>query len=538
MKRLLLSASFPALCLSALAADLPQPKVLESSNANAISANGRYVVADGFAGVKIFDLEDEKEYDYTEASPAGMYTAGFANCVSSNGIVVGYGNAGALYWKDGIWHKIKIPASTKGSTLVNSITPDGSRICGSIGQEEMSAGENDVLRQVPCIWNWNPEKGEFNLPVLLPHPDRDFTGRVPQLITAVGISDDGKTVVGQIQAVTGTVNYPIIYTENAEGEWSYEIPDYDILHPEGVEFPEYPGDSGPAYPSEESFMTPDEIAQYELAFEAYVNSGYTLPSPEYKDFMTAEEIDAYDKAKAEYDELAGNWMSKFDAWWDVFFKIIDKLPDYQYNSIRISPDGKKYANTILVQDKDDPYGATFSYVWVFDIESGEITKYEQNGNFSLTYLANDGIALAVTHLTEEPQSFVLTKGESIDMQSWISDKIPQYGSWMEENMLEWVAVYEFNEELGEQEIVYKEEVLTGRASATPDLSVIALGVTNVWDGLDDGMSYVFDMKTENSVSSITLDNNEHYIYDLAGRKLNKADAPGIYIINGEKRIIR
>ncbi len=540
MKNLLLLAGMTVLGISAFAEDLPQPTVIENSNANAMSANARYIVADGYTGVKIFDLESGKNYDYTEGSPYGKYEAGFANCVSNNGIVVGYSESGTRYWKDGKWNKIKVPSNTTGSVLVNSITPDGSRICGSVGIASMSADNNDVLRQVPCIWNWNSTTNDFDTPILLPHPDRDFSGRVPQLITSVGISDDGKTAVGQVVTATGTVAYPIIYKENEAGEWSYTLPDYDTLYPEGVEFPEFPGEDGPTMPSEESFMTTSELRNYQAAFDAYVNSGYTIPAPEYKDYMTEEEYSAYEKAKAKYDVLAYDWSMRWNAWWKVFFEIISKLPDYEYNSIRLSPDGRTYANTVLVEVMDDPlsYGIAYTHIWVFDIESGDIKKYDQQNNFVLTYLANDGIALAVTDPQGASQSYVLKNGECINMQKWISNFVPEYGAWIDENMVEGVDVTIYNEETGESEIIFEEMVLTGRPSATPDLSVIALGVTNVWDFGDDGNTYIFDLKGYNSVATIIPSDEENTIYDLSGRKLKNANSPGIYIINGKKKVVR
>ncbi len=535
MKNLLLMTGVSVLGLSAFAEDLPLPEVIENSNANAISANARYVVADGYSGVKIYDLETNQSYDYSEGSPKGKYEAGFANCVSSNGIVIGYGDYGTQYWMDGIWHKLKVPSNTVGSVLVNSITSDGSRICGSLGIANIGPDDKDILRQVPCIWNWNSEKEEFDLPIMLPHPEKDFSGRIPQLITAVGISEDGKTVIGQIVVATGTVRYPIIYKENENGEWSYSIPDEAILNPAGVVFPDYPGDDGPAVPAEEAFMTQSEIEQYLEAFDAYVDSGYTIPAPEYQDFMTPEEIAAFDAAMDAYNAFYDNWIP----WWNIFYKVIDKLPDYEYNSIRLSPDGKKYACTVI-EEFFDPIAniVGYAHVWVFDIESGEITKYNQKNDFTLTYMANDGIALAVTDLHGGSEAYVLKDGVCNDMQTWISTRIPEYGPWIEENMLEGVDVAIFDEELGEEVYVYEEKVLTGRPSATPDLSVIALGVTNVWDSDGDGKSYIFNMKGNAAVSTLKPNETENSIYDLSGRKLRHYSAPGIYIVNGEKKVVR
>lgn len=542
MKQILLITVASALCFPAFAADQLEPKMLENSIAYALSPNGQYVVSDGFSGMKIFDLKSNKVYDYTEESDNDKYTPGISQCVSDNGIVLGYlEDHDPSYWIEGEWHLIDIPDYATSSNIVHAITPDGHRVCGSIGVAKMSYGNDDVLMQAPCIWDWDSSTGTFGSPVMLPHPDLDFTGRVPQMITAVSISHDGKTIAGQIVNATGMLAYPILYTENEDGEWSYVIPDEAALHPDGKVFPEYPGDQGPAYPSEESFMTPAEIQEYTNAIQEYYESGYTLPYPQYKDFMTQEEIEAFNEAMADYKVVNDIWKSKFDAWMKTFYEIKALVPDYQFNSIRISPDGKKYANTITVTGERDPsswFVTTDTYIWVYDIETGDVTKYEQQKDFVLTYLGNDGVALAYIKKNEAPQSFVLKDGNAIEMYSWISEHKPAYKEWMEENLVFEVAQNVWNEELEDYEIVYKEVLLTGRAYSTPDLSKIVLGIENVWDFMDDGISYVFDMAESTGVSQVEPENVKTTIYDLCGRKLRNASAPGIYIINGEKKVIR
>ena len=540
MKHLLLITGVAALASSAFAQNTPQPTTLENSDAYSISSNGKYMLSDGYSGLKIYNLESNAVFDYTDGSDYGKCFAGFANCVSDNGIIVGYdSNDGASYWKDGSWHKIKSSEKSTGTDLVNSITSDGRRICGSIGIASITL-DADVLRQVPCFWNWDEAKGDFTDPVLLPHPDRDFTGRVPQLVTAIDISQDGKTIVGQIVPAAGMIAYPIIYTENEAGEWSYVIPDDKELHPEGFVFPEYPGDEGPVYPQFEAYMTEEEVNAYNAAYTAYRESGYTLPEPQYSDYMTSEEIEAYDKAMKEYETVAPEWSEKFSAWFNAYFHILIRIPDYQFNSIRISPDGKYYANTVVISEEGASYEETVSYthIYVYEMASGKVTKYEQHPDFTLTYLANDGIALAVSNLQDDPEAYLLSEGNCIDMQTYISGRVPEYGAWMDENMVHGIDVLEINEETGEQELVFVEKVITGRACGNPDLSIIALGVNNIWDLIDDGTSYVFDMKVADGVSRIEKTEMNESVYDLNGRRLKNASAPGIYIVNGEKRVVR
>lgn len=537
MNKFLLLATIPALGFSAIADEIPDPKVIVNSNAYYMSPNARYMVSDGYVNLQIFDLVSGQSYDYTEGSPAGHYEAGLGRCISDNGIVL---SLGGQYWKDGKWTALKAPSSARYGCMGSSITPDGRRICGIAGMYSMGADDADRLRDAPFIWNWDESKEDFGQPVKLPYPDKDFTGRIPQMVTAIDISADGKTVVGQVMTAAGNVQYPIIYREDESGEWSYEIPDRKALYPEGYVFPEYPAGDAPTLPSFETYMSQAEVTAYNEAYNAYINSGYVLPEPQYQDYMTPSEVEEYEQAMAEYTKEYEDWSAKFNAWISAYYRIASSIPEFQFNSIRISPDGKTYANTVLVEEEIGNTGdfRQLSYIYVFDIETGAVTKYEQQDAFVLTYLGNDGVALAVTNLLAEPQSYVLSEGECIDMRTWITTRIPQYDSWMEENMLQGIEVAEFDPELGEEVITYKEMVLTGRACASPDLSVITLGVTNVWDFMDEGNSYVFDMKYGLGVSSVCPDQCERSVYDLSGRKLKNADAPGIYIINGEKKAVR
>lgn len=535
MKKLLLLTAVSALSASAFAEGAAEPKVLENSIAYSMSANAQYIMSFGFSGIKIFDMVSGQTFDYCEGSESGIYTPGLSRCVSDNGIAIGYeGDEEVQYWKDGEWIPLPLPEYATSTNLANSITPDGHRICGSIGVAETSFSE-DKMMQAPCIWNWNDASGEFGDPVMLPHPDKDFTGRTPQYVTAVDISDDGKTIVGQVMTATGMVLYPIIYSENEKGEWSYNVPDDKYLYPEGANVPEYPGEFNYPYPTEESFMTSAEIDAYQKAYQAWIDSDYTLPYPDHKEFMTEEEIAAYEKAMAEYNVVYGAWSEKFDAYMDYFYSIAATIPEYQFNSIRISPDGKKYANTITVAS-DDPFawpGQGSNYIWVFDIESGAITKYEQEDDFVLSTMLNGGVVLAHTQMGQAPQSHVLAEGKCVSMYDWMAGHNAAYAAWIKENLTYELENFVMDEE-GEWDIVYSNVTLTGRAYATPDMSTVVLGVENVWDWEDDGVSVVFDMNVGSGVGAMAPADGSITVYDLNGRKLKNADAPGIYVINGKK----
>lgn len=542
MKKLLLLTGMAAIGLGTIAAeDAPAPKAFEDVCAYAMSANGEYFVSEAEGGLKIVNVATGKIDVYSFDGDEGGYTPGIGTCVSNNGIVVGTSSDdSAVYWKEGEWNLLEVPNDAVFANHANAITADSYRICGNIGTAAINYND-DVLMQAPCVWTWNAEKGDYDAPVLLPHPDLDFTGRVPQYVTAVDIADDGKTIIGQVMNATGMFRYPIIYTENEQGEWSYRLPDEKGLYPEGVEFPEYPGDA-PMYPSYESYMTPEEIEAYNAAISEYYTVGdWNAPYPDFKDFMSAEQYEAYNTEMEKYLVEFDEWYDAYNAWNEVLASITGNNPSYEFNSIRISPDGKKYANTIIVEGEMGPndwYPPMYYHIWVFDIETGEITKYDQNDSFTLTFLGNDGAAMAVVGQREAPKSYVLKYGRCTEMKEWLTDAVPEYGTWIEENLTFEIGSAFWNDEIEDWDFSYRDETLTGRAYATPDLSKIVLGVENVWDYENDGISVVFDTLGYAAVTTIRPADGVKTIYDINGRKLKNADAPGIYIINGEKKVVR
>lgn len=539
MKHLLLLTAVSLAAVQGVAQEAGQgaSNVLEDAMIYAMSPNGVYAVSQGMMGMKIFNLSTGQVDNYVSDDGMSMYSPGIGKCVSDNGIVVGGSDLNsARYWKDGEWYDLPLPETVTSVNLANAITTDGSKICGSIGTAEITI-DDDTLMQVPVIWNATDDG--YSMPVLLPHPDLDFTGRVPQYITAVDISADGKIVIGQIQNATGMIAYPIIYKENENGEWTYEIVHQEYLNPDGLVFPQFPGD-GPEWPSQESFMTEEELALYQDALQAYMDSGYTLPYPSYEDFMTDEEIAAYTAAMAEYNVQLEEWQVNFNAWFEVFDQCLQKAPGYVYNSVKLSADGKTYGCTVGVQDNSDPFAFGYSQinVWVFDTDSDKIQKYDQDSDLNLTYLANDGIALASTSLYKPSNSFVLHAGTMDPMHEWMNKEYAPYAQWMTENMTFEYETYEFNEEAGQYEIVIKEELLSGNAVGTPDLSFVSLSVQNLWDGETDGTAFIFDLASVGAkVESVNAAEREGTVYDLSGRVLKNADAPGIYIIDGKKKVV-
>ncbi|MDE6632351.1 MAG: hypothetical protein K2K23_05070, partial [Muribaculaceae bacterium] len=435
MKKLILLFGLTAINLSGYA-EQSEPMMIENAAIKAISPNGKFAVSQGSTGLRILELSPDNENSQYNESDYEEYYSGDGNCVSDNGVVVAStpNNPNALYWKDGEWHSLQHPSNALTSNHAQGISADGSRICGNLRISGMG-NDDDVLMVIPCVWN--AEGNGYGKPVLLPHPDLDYADRVPQYITAIDISADGKVIVGQIRDAQGILNYPIIYKENENGEWSYDIPYEYLINPDKLEIVPYPGE-GPAMPQFESFMTSEEIEAYNIVYNEYVSSGYQIPCPEYWEFMTPEEIAAYNEAADIYNEKAIAYNKKFEAWADFIFSIIETSPSYAFNQVRISPDGKTIGCTVEVTGERDPltgFPSIENSVWLLDLTCDKISKYDKDGDLNIYYIANNGIGIGTTSAGTASNSYILQDENVIDIVNWMNSKVPEYASWIKENMI-------------------------------------------------------------------------------------------------------
>lgn len=543
MKKILLLSGFLAVGVVAFADNRPDPVKLDDVFIQKISPNGKYAVSNiNTDALKIFNLETGDVFSYhttNEYSPE-QYRYGIGQCFSNNGIFVGgRTDVSPEYWKDGEWYVLSTADRNNFANGANAICNDGSRICGILSAGEFSY-DDDVLMVEPCIWN--AEGDGYGEPVILPYPERDFLGRVPQYVKAIDISGDGKIVIGEIVDATGRFSYPILYKENEDGSWSYEIPHEDLLLPEGFVILDFPGVYTGEYPYAPNYMSDKQLSEYNDALQKYYN-GELASEPNCLDYMSGEEKENYIKIKEEYDE----WNEKYDAWMASIDAILDYAPSYQDNSVCISNDGLTYGTTIS-DGGGSPWGApAVNNVWIFDMNSDKITKYDQQDNLCLSYLADGGIGVSSTptSMFTPNNSFILKDGEVTGMYEWMNSKVPEYASWMKQNM---VFEYEGFDESWNP--VQSKEFMTGHAVSTPDLSVMSLSVMNigfpedegVWEDPDYepiiGYGFIFNLNLGSSVSAVRPAVEGKIIYDLSGRQLKDVSAPGIYIINGEKKVVR
>ena len=478
MKKLLLLA---ATALTASGSMLAfGPSVYPGMAFNGLSPDGNYALSYVYEAMTIFDFKADKSYEYEE-----LYTPGNGNYISNTGIVVGskIGFDSACFFQNGEWHDM--PDVDKHSwSFANGITSTGTRIVGNVTPEGVGEINYDGLMLVPCYWDLQAD-GTYSDAIYLPHPELDLTGRAPQYITAVRVSEDGKTIAGQIQDYSGTICQPIVYTQNGSGEWTYTLILNDLFHPKGINLPEDPGD-GPSI-NPEDYMTPEEQKAYDLAYQQWYNSCLESDNWDYstcpnaEDYLSEEGKNKLEAAKAEYEV----WNEKYNAFYKAFEELQKLVPAFDFNNVFLSTDGTFYACTDMKYDFDfetyEPSETFTPYlINIADLNNVTYTTYPNNNlNITVTSLADDGTLLGQAYNNDHiAQAYVLPTGASVfeTLYSYIASKNTSLGEWMKKNMTHtYIGVDDET-----WDYVEKTEIFTGMPFTTPTMSVFALAVENGW----------------------------------------------------------
>ncbi|MDE6288420.1 MAG: T9SS type A sorting domain-containing protein [Muribaculaceae bacterium] len=500
MKKTLLLLSLG--CVSGMmSAEMVAPKIFAPAVFQKMTPDGRYVVSEMYGMVQIFDLVENKSYDYFDENANDMWSVGIGNSFNEQCVLVGSAQteSNAAYWQNGKWYSLPLTGEEKNTNIANAITPDGSRICGTVSIVEMTL--DDATMTVPVLWQRNAE-GTYDNYIVLPHPEADHTGRAPQYISAISISPDGKAVAGTVTDCQGRLITPIVYTENENGEWSYSLPMSQFINPENIEIPENPGEY-PEWPDAKKYMTPEEVAAYEAAYDEWVQNFYQGDMPEYADYMTAEEKAQYEAAYTAWQEEAAVFEEKQTVYLDALEEICNTSVSCLDNNVFFSPDGKSIAVTAVtfVPDPDSwiPGGTKdVDHVWTIDLASGAIQKYEDcEAHVNNWY--PDGTIVAWGNLWgENPESYLLKDGKSTSFYDYLTSINPELKAWVDENMKHVVEIYDWETE----EVIQQEGIYVGVPVFSADMKTVAsFTSTSAWAPELMYEGYVFDLAQFDGVNS-------------------------------------
>lgn len=531
MKKILL---FLALgCVGAnVNAEIKAPKIYDSVSFQKISNDGNLIASEVYGAVQIFDVKGNTQYDYIdETGGLEPYGLGIGNAFSKDNVLVGYagGEANAAYWQNGKWTLLPLSDETSRSNIANGITPDGSRICGSVGVLEITL--DDATMVLPAVWERGAD-GTYGKYTILPHPTQDFLGRAPQYITANTISDDGKTIAGTMTDCVGRLVTPVLYTQNEAGEWSYSLPMEKYFNPDKIEVPEYPGEY-PQMPDATDYMSDEEIAAFNEAYQKWVDSFYEGEMPEYADYMTADE-------KAKYEEAYNKWLAEateFEAKQDVYLDALEEIYNSStgivYNNILVSHDGKKIAVT-AIRVEPDPNGwwpgATkdINNVWIIDLEGGETVKYEDALANVHAWNSDGSISAWGSIWDNNPAAYILANGKATSFYDYLTALSPELKEWVDENMSHVVETYDWETE----EVIQSEECYVGLPLLSGDLKTLACWTPTPWDYDILYQGYVFDLAQFGGVDSAVVAGDDLKLYvDKAGEITVAGEAASLEVYN-------
>ena len=524
--------------------------ILTNFYSHQMSIDGNQIVGESEDGSTVYyNIKENKFYDYENCSFGRGYV------IADNGSIVGSQlmdteaqSTSGVIMKDGK----TIAPSVFGSYVtsnIHSITPDASRVCGVVG----NSGRGMSNLPYYCDLDENGNLGELKF---LPTPEKDFFGNRPQYCSATWISEDGKTIAGQVIDARGFYVYPIIYRENEEGVWSYSFPSESLFNQDKLPLPEPLGDFDQEYPNLEypeptHFMDPSQLDKWNEAYLIWETNNFAENLSPYNNldlFMTDEEISAYLEAVYEYNEAVEEYNEKNEAFWEQVFKIVDCSVFFERNLMALSPNGqwltaaRYYENTSgLVYDN-----IAVTYIpYLFNLETGEITQIADNKvNLGVNQAFNNGDVICASPVASvlPPRSWLYkhSSNELISMEDYVKSVNSFYGNWYEENLSGYIPVAE-NED-GTYD--YEFATITGLVSASEDLSIICGGVLGYAIDIDMYLSYLFT-GMPSGVESISDDQRENEVYNvfnLQGVKVMTTGNPdalhelphGIYIINGKK----
>ncbi len=536
-----------------------EPIVIDDFYSMEMSRNGKYMVSQIYELNTFYNIETGETIDMEDMS------VGNGNAITGNGIVVGslqVSDLPAIFIDGKVTYPMDI-LEKYGTCMLNGVTFDGTRVCGILLNPEAGGDilSDDFQMYLPVVMKMD-EKGNLSEPVILPHPAKDFTDRVPQYSSATWISDDGKTIVGNMIDYSGSLLTPIVFKEDEKGEWSYSLPAESLLNPDHVVIPEYPGEFELEEPNPTDYMTPDMAAEYEEDMAAWAAGGYHEEMyPDYLDYMDEEEAEKYTAAFNAYKEAMDEYNEKLYKFLDVFGEVQGASTGFLQNGFTMNAEGTKMAAAAVNVVEGDWYPVEVYSTYLIDLTTGELTHIESEfTNLIPNSFAANGALLLSTPAEDTAQSYLLLPGESTytPLIDYVASVNPTYAEWMNKNLVGTIEVEgEPDPETGWPTWVTEEIVITGHAVMSEDMSVIAGGTVTYdeeWNPyyktylLTDVLSGVSQSIADNSSVkaykggriSVEGEAADIAVYDLSGRLVfNAADvkgtvetrlADGIYVV--------
>lgn len=511
--------------------------VVEHTYAQKISSNGLYIAGySGEGGTVVYDREKDK------ASYFPYMSNGKGHCISDNGWVVG---TQLIEDSEANHACIVIDGNLVSPSIFNpdyesnihSITPDGSRICGVVG----NPGQGYTYLPYYCDIDAQGNFGELQY---LPTPSKDFFGYRPQYSSATWISNDGKTIAGQVIDSRGFVAYPIIYNQGEDGSWEYSFPSESLFNMNDLPIPEPVGDieemfPDAPYPEIEDFMDPGNYLKFVIAGEPYDNL---------EAYMTEEEIEAYYEAVYKYWMAQDAYNEIFESYMNQYWAIVDCSVFFTRNAMALSADAKWLASSASKDEVIDQFEViTYYEPYICNLETGEWTKFgEDRVNYHTNQVLENGMTVVnvISNGLSPASTYIYFPEEDrfMSLTRYLSASNPQYVEWIKKNLTgDVITGGDYDNPDYEKDVTF-----TGQASFSEDLSVIAGGADGYVLNKDMYITYIFTDVNAGVETLPVITEGIYNIYNLQGVKLmstkNISDLKNlrsaIYIVNGKKVFIK
>lgn len=484
MKKFLLLG---AAALTAASAMALEPSVINNAQVQAIAPDGSFLVSWMDGAITFINVEDGSVIG-RYGSYEEEYSIGHGNFISDSGTCVGSNQYGAAYYKDGKWTQLDFPADAF-FCYGQGISKDGKMIVGTLMGAPLTTDDTEIPMQTPVYWELQDD-GTYSEMKELPYPVRDFTGRVPQYVTALSVTDDCNTVVGQVEDYSGGSNTLITFTHLADGTWSYTVFN-ELVNPSNLVFPEYPEDQ-PEWVNYEDFMTQDEIDDYNDAILSWWEmQDPDMPYPEFLDFMTDEEIEAYEAAKKAYDEAMEEWQKKYDAFDAVLTQCQEEGHSMMFNNLKLSADNKTvFSTTSFIEiNPDDEWDVKeINAPMSVNFVTLEPTVMKPSG-ITVSMVAGDNTILGFTDSRWREAYLYLPGAEDpVTLLEYFRLKGSDTADWIKENMYKDIEIYDWENDTW---VLNEDCPITGTPFCNSDLGVIATAVQNIWDVYSDVDIYTY-----------------------------------------------
>lgn len=536
-KVLLLMAAGMMAASAANAADLV-PEVLEGQLVTAISPDGRYVTSEEQGNVIITDITTGEHWDYSPGDDWTLYYSfGNGNCWSKTGVMVGCTkqDGDPAIWDNGSWKYL--PNADNRTVYLTAINGDATHIIGNVGVIASDKAEHGIT-YIPAMWTLNGS-GQWEGPQILPYPTVDWTGRAPQMINVICISDDAQTLLGQVQDYSGMYPFPIKYTKDADGNWQYTMLAQNYCNPDKVQFPTWIEDA-PEQPNPEDFMNDAEYADYQAALEKYWETFDPADMPDPLDYMSGDMKTKYEELAAEYLTAAQEYNTMLETFFAALNKAAEKTTAFLFNNAVMTPDGRQGAvssNDVTIPDPTNPWDTeTINTPLYLDLvnDTDEWRAFPNHKSLIVSDIAWDSTLLGYTddgirHAYIRPAA----TGEWIPFEQHIQSTCPETYNFIQENC---VHTYEITDYITGDTTSAVDDCILGVMRMTPDMSIFTSYAENVWDLSDTApwyYSYILPTKalTLGVKDLVNPDDAEAPVeyFDLTGRRLT-APAPGTIVI--------